>query len=302
MLLGALEQTLLSSILDPLPPMARAVGPGAGSGDVNRMRPTDITMPALPSDFLSSMCDVQDRIPRVSRFSEDSGYIHVSSLVNLCPRQYALARQHNAVVSSSPAGAMRIVWEIGVALERHVIAQVARYHSPNFVLTGYELRDEEYRVVGRPDLMVQVLEGVLVVAEIKTMNARDWEALEEPLADHVLQAALYCWLLSRSNIMYDSQGVRRDIVEPFRVHDKLVLIYVAKDYMRGSPYKEFHVDVSNHTVMSMMDLALDLAVELRDATDRDGLPARRLCPRQDCTKARSCPVATLCFNLPGDAT
>lgn len=250
--------------------------------------PTDVTMPRLPAGYLSAMCEVQDRVPVLSRFSEDTGYVHASALVDMCARAYALARRHNVDIRQSPSPAMRIIWEMGLTLERHVIRQVAAYHGIEHVQTDFELIDEEYRIVGRPDLLVQVSQDTQAVTEIKSMNLRDWQGLSEPLMDHVVQAALYRWLLDRNS--------------HWRAHTHVILIYVAKDFTRGSPYKEFHVDVTQGTAEANVRRALELAAELRDAEARGGVPERRLCSRQNCARARNCGVATLCFNLPAEAT
>jgi hypothetical protein len=253
------------------------------------------------------MCDVQDRIPEVSRFSEDHGYTHVSSLVDdFCARQYVIARQHGVEVRRSPTGANRIVWRIGHALEDHVLRNVERYHGHMQILRDVQLADEEHRVFGRPDAVVRVDERVAVVVEVKTMNIRDWEQLERPLQTHVLQAAMYRWLMQRNwpdhLYRFESECGQVGTTVDLWPHSHVIVIYVAKDFTRGSPYKEFHVDVGDTVTQRGIELALESALELRRATDAGRLPQRTMCNRIDCTRAKDCAVSHLCFNLPAEGT
>ena len=108
--------------------------------------PNTTELPQLPKEFLKSMIEVQDRIPEPSRLSEDSEYIHVSSLLDLCPRQYWIARKHKVKLSSSPYSSDRIVWEIGKSLERHVVKQIIEYHGNEFVYPSITITNKEYMI------------------------------------------------------------------------------------------------------------------------------------------------------------
>ena len=263
-------------------------------------------LPVLPEEFIKSMCDVQDRIPEVSRFSEDHGYVHVSSLSDLCARQYAIARQYDVEVQISPTGANRIVWEIGNSLERHVLRNVERYHGHMQTLRGEQFVDEEYRIVGRPDALVRVADEVAVVVEVKTMNIRDWERLERPLQEHVFQAAMYRWLMQRCYpdhlYSFQSESGQTGTTGFLYPHSHVILLYVAKDFTRGSPYKEFHIDVGEIITRRNVEIALEAAAELRQVTEADRIPRRTQCTRIDCARARECAVSHLCFNLPAEGT
>jgi len=244
-------------------------------------------MPDLVEDYLTGPVTDQDRAPNTHRYSEDTDHIHVSALVDLCPRAYALARQNNTVIHNSPSGAMRIVWEMGLALEAHVVRQMRAAFGRVAVTANMVLRDEEYRIVGRPDALIEVTAGWNVVVEIKTMEAVGFGRLHQPLANHVLQALLYHWLADRAGL---------------QVHDEIILLYVAKDFVRGGVYKEYHVNHRDVACQNMLEMALGLAMELRQAMDRNGVPARRICDVPGCRRARGCPVATLCFNMMAEAT
>ncbi len=254
-------------------------------------------MPELPVAFVREQVALQDRVPEESRFSGYDNYVHVSSLVNLCPRQYALARQNNVTAHNSPSGAMRIVWEMGLAIEAHIIRQMVNAFGSSRVMQGLELTDEEYMIGGRPDVLVEVAPGWDAVVETKSIAAAHFAELEQPLANHVLQVVLYHWLVSRQpQIFVDGSLANRHL------HDEVIILYAAKDYIRGGIYKEYHVNVNDESCQAMLSVALGLARELKEAMDRNGLPTRRLCPNQNCTKARGCPTATLCFNIQGEAS
>ncbi len=245
--------------------------------------PNTTELPQLPAEFLKSMIEVQDRIPEPSRLSEDSEYIHVSSLLDLCPRQYWIARKHKVKLSSSPYSSDRIVWEIGKSLERHVVKQLKAYHGlvrNNNIL----IDDAEYFIIGEPDVEIAIDKNTIVIAEIKTMNKRDFDKLTRPVTEHVLQAAMYQWLYNQ-------------VVNYRTAHNIVIILYVCKDYARGSPYKEFHVDVNKPVIQSGVERALELAMELKEARVNDEIPERWVCDRQDCTRSKQCPVSHLCWSL-----
>ncbi len=246
--------------------------------------PNTTELPQLPIEFLKSMIEVQDRIPETSRLSEDSEYIHVSSLLDLCPRQYWIARKHKVKLSSSPYSSDRIVWEIGKSLERHVVKQITEYHGNEFVYPSITITNKEYMISGEADLAVQIDRDYFLITEIKTMNKRDFDKLTKPITEHILQAAMYRWLF---NERYKN----------ITTHNKVILLYVCKDYARGSPYHEFHVDVSKPVIQSGVDRALELAWELKEARELDSIPDRWVCDRQDCTRSKACPVSHLCWSL-----
>lgn len=260
---------------------------------------SSVVMPELPENFLTDMCNAQDRTPEKSRLSEDTDYVHVSALSGFCARQYALARRHQSVIRESPYGTLRIIWKMGLALEEHVIQSLKRYYGEHAVLAKTKVRDEEYAVSGRPDTVIMVSPQVGVTVEIKSMNAADYQKLERPLGEHVFQAIFYRWLLSRNPLVLED-GTPSPVVP----HRKAIILYVAKDAVRGSPYKEYQVDVDSHTSMTALDVALEGAAEYKRAREANRVPARhdRICPTQDCTRARNCPVAAACWNIAKEGT
>lgn len=244
-----------------------------------------VEYPALPNPFLSPMCDIEDKKPTQSRLSEKSDYVHVSSLLDLCPRQYTLARHYNLDIKNNVFPGERIIWEMGKALEAHVIRNIREYHGFDFVFNNIDIMNNDYMIRGAPDACIVVGDDISVILEVKTMKADDFKKLERPKGDHVLQAAMYQWLYN--NYYSDTKA-----------HDTVIILYVSKDAIKASPYKEFQVDVNEAMVKNGVNIALKLAKELKDAQDNNIIPRRHICNREDCARARNCPVAKLCFEGP----
>lgn len=277
------------------------------------VEPEQVEQPRLPADWITDMLNRQDAVPEHGRAGRGN-YIHVSSLVDLCARQYYLARRYQVDRPERITGGHQTTFAIGRALEAHVKRHImadrslggiwgmwacACGHSRGIGLhrtdrtcercgrpmDRYEepvLRDEEYRIIGRPDVTLHEGRAFKVVLEIKSMARDRWDRLTAPLADHMLQALMYRWL-------YQRQG--------YAVYDHVILLYITKDFRYGSPYKEFHAHADHDHHRLMVDDALALAVQVRDAVQEDRPPPRERCERPDCAAARNCPVASLCFNL-----
>ncbi len=271
----------------------------------------------LQPNFVKDMIDRVDAVPERSRLGR-GGAIHVSSLVDLCPRQYYLAHEHGTEdyvdhLGRRLTGGLLVTFAIGRAIDTFIKERVVRAtrrqgmygmwvcpcrHTRRlgmYVPTQCQrcdravdiynepiLRNEEYRIIGRPDITLVDTNNHYLPVEVKSMARDRWDSLEEPLADHVLQALLYRW-------MYEQEGRR--------VHDHVVLLYVTKDFRYGSPYKEFHIHHMDPRAMAGVSLALHLAAQIRDARAAGVAPERTLCDNATCARARNCPVQALCFNM-----
>ncbi len=267
----------------PLPPPRRRSPERLNDGTV-----------LLPGDFVKSMCDVQDNIPEVSRLQTTGNgddLIHASALIGLCVRQYTLARQYGVDHGRTNHGGDRVTWAMGLAAEAHVVKQVKAYHGEDNVITDLVGVDEDLGVVYRPDLVIRVANDLAVVAEVKMMNVDDWNALEEPRADHVLQVALYRELLVRSRVVF---------VDPILPHVIAILLYVSRTYVWGSPYKEFHVNTDTPHVQGMVNTALQLARDLKQVNASNQIHGHRPCTTPDCQQSKDCQLSTMCWNLPAD--
>jgi len=273
---------LLAALEDML---ARSHGYGA---DVLLLPAVSTEPPAplpLAERFLIDECAAHDRRPELSRLSEDNdGYLHVSDLVDICIRQFALARKHRIKLERRPSSVERVLWKIGNALEEHVAECLIARFGHDRILRDLHLRNDEYKIMGRPDIVV-ISNDAQIAVECKSINIRDFERLERPHGNHVLQALLYRWLLDRDMVGRCS----------LPVHKEVIIFYTAKDYARMTPYKEFHVDSLAESSIAQMKMALDLALELKQSEEAGELPPRLLCSKDSCSRAKGCPVSKLCF-------
>ena len=270
--------------------------------------------PEVTEDHVINMVMNADSAPDRGPGQDGHRRLHVSKLVDLCPRQFFLTRTHDIDAPTSITSGLHITFAQGRAIEDHVVSQVISTVSPaglwgvwkcrcghirregvfsnlitcarcNTQPTRYgqpTLVYEPWQVVGRPDLTLIINGTHLFPVEIKSMARRQWEQLREPRGDHVVQALLYHWLM----------GERNQPTVPY-----ISLVYVAKEFIYGNPYKEFHVDVRTERSQTMLSAALDNARETAEALRTGVIPPRTVCLDSNCTRAKECPVATLCFNL-----
>jgi hypothetical protein len=275
-------------------------------------RVADDTRTSLPSGFLRRILDMRDSVPEPTRLGRP-GYIHASALVSLCPRQHSLMVESGITTEERITGAHRVMWKIGRAVEAHVRNQLidgfptgsygnwscncptqTTHHgfrpSPDHTLcpvcrgrlhtyNEVTLFDEENHVSGNPDLITRYEERYIPI-EIKSMVKHQWDDLRRPLPNHIIQAAAYRKLLRTNG---------------FPVHPDVALIYVAKDFSWGSPYKEFHVNVATQQMEGVMTDLFTLARTVLEHQRANTLPPRVMCSHQGGAIARQCPVAGPCF-------
>ena len=274
-----------------------------GQGRMQRVANT-----ALPDSFFRDMVDAADRTADTSRSGQD-GYIHVSSLIGFCTRRHALLRADGSPLLRSVHGGNRVVWAMGRSAETHVRTQVLstrrsdalgiwgcpcgrekhRGHFPTKLCPKCErslshygeftLWDHEAKIVGNPDLVLRQ-NGVYAVLEIKSMKRDEWKTLTGPKGDHVFQAAFYV------------DAMRR---EGFPVYDNVHILYVAKDYVHGSPYKEFVVNTRDAALAAQLQSAREWAMAAHNAVESNVLPTRTLCQQPTSPTAKTCPMVTQCF-------
>lgn len=268
-------------------------------------------LPILPENFVKDILDKADKTPEKSRAGTYKNHVHVSSLAyNFCPRQYAIAIKEKLSLYESHTGGHKVTWRLGRAAEEHVREGfISNYGKKNIyakwicssceekyregffknvscdcggVLDKFaepDIQDDENGVKGHPDLVFNY-KKTLFIMEIKSMNARDWEALEEPLHAHILQAGMYPKLLA----------LKRQGISPV-----VTFIYVTKDFKWGSPYKEFHVDMSEQKYVDLHENMLKEAKEVKDFVEK-GISPQRICPSMSSNLAKKCPVAFRCFH------
>lgn len=266
--------------------------------------------PVLPENFVKSKLDKEDKTPTQNRAATYTTHVHVSSLAqNFCPRQYAIALKEDLALYESVTGGHKVTWELGRAAEKHVragfINQYGLKHiyaqwrcdckktvregfyreisceecgKPVDIFEEPDIWDDEHGVKGHPDLVFNYRQ-TLFVMEIKSMNKKDWEALTEPLPTHILQAGMYPRLLRNKGL---------------KVSPVVTFVYVGKEFVWGSPYKEFHVDMSDPKYVKMHDDMLLEAKKIKDYVEKD-IPLERICQTINGSMAKKCPVSFRCF-------
>ena len=239
--------------------------------------------------------------------------VHLSSLIDFCARQYFLAGD-TVLEADKPTGAHKVMWAIGLAAEKHVVAgivadrnRVGVYgrwqcacrtlhyqgaHNSRFGLCdrcGTEakfykqpvLRDPGFAIVGSPDVAFFVDGGKLLIIEVKSMNGDDFKELVEPLPDHTLQGL----------------GYRRlAIKEGLDVHESVHVLYVNKAFKWGSCYKEYAV-VDSPASNVLLDKWWKEAKSLKNARKSGKAPNRlRRCSAATTPRAKKCPLVGRCFS------
>ena len=266
--------------------------------------------PYLPANWLRSILAAGDAQPDRTRRGAE-GHIHVSGLIGFCAREHVILRLHSdqPVLNNVDAG-MRIVWALGRAAEHHVrdsvisirrndVMGVWRCPCGETKHTGYRpsvncrrcqksvhvygemtLFDEEAGVSGNPDVLIR--EGQFIVpVEIKSMNKKEWDTLAAPKGDHVFQVMGYAAILRRLR---------------YPVHRNAIIVYVSKDYMFGSPYKEFQIDTESRSLNAQWERSRQEAIAAHAATASGVIPARTMCQTVDSTRAKTCKCTLQCFS------
>jgi hypothetical protein len=272
-------------------------------------------MPLIPDNYIKETVGRMDSTPEQSRLNHP-GYTHVSSLIGVCTRQYALAARFETQAVERVTGGHRVMWKIGKALEYHVRTQFIKgqgrmgiygvwrcdckrvehlgmFPSRRCATCGGEatnygepvLHDDDNMIVGSPDLTFLVGRYFFVPTELKSMNKDDWNALEAPLPDHICQAAMYRYLFQKKN---------------FLVHDNIKFVYTTKDFKFGDPYKEYQIDCTQPSIVATVASMVETARAIKVANESRVLPPRQVCRSQGNSRAKSCPVAHLCFNMASD--
>jgi hypothetical protein len=303
----------------PAKSQTKAVRPRSRASAPPSAPVVEATPPSHPLNFVTSLVYRMDTTPEKRRIGKQ--YIHVSSLLGSCPRFHLLAFLSQREIVKKVQPSMRLVWKIGRACEAHVREQFIEAVDKKGVIGSWRckcghtkteglfsrvvcskcesvaddyheaaLMDHKYRIVGSPDLLYLRPDNDKVrVVEFKSMNKKDFELLEAPLADHVHQAMSYARLLRDSGVDTD---------------DEVSIIYICKDFQFSTPYREFHVPSSEENriaIGSMWRKATEIAKGITKSATMPltevPLPARlSSCKTLESKTAKSCELCTLCFS------
>lgn len=274
------------------------------------------------SESLSGRVANQDAIPENRAIRQQGDLLHVSSAIRDCPRSIAINRRLGKVDIKSPTGADRIVWTMGRAAEKHWRDSLIR--DLNFagcvgkwqcdckitVLKGLHLQgaqpicpicqtsannyneltvsDQDAGLTGNPDFLLITEREKLLVVEIKSMNAREFDALTAPNPDHIMQATAYHRIAGRSLVTL-----------PEHMEPEVRIVYIKKDYtFVGSVYKEFSVDCSSRPAAILDQVWQDSASVIACDSPEIPLPPKlSACGSPTGTTPKKCSNCTACFSL-----
>lgn len=249
-------------------------------------------------------------------------YVHVSSMVDWCPREYALSLRYlkHGVRQEMPTGADRIVWKIGRVVESHIRESLLAAYEPNvcfgrwrcqcgisyfdnvghpnlraeccgssYHYSEYVIQNDRWRITGSKDFGI-VENGKLVPIEIKSAtdsdnakkNGKGFSVLKAAMPDHRMQLGLYNLLLEEENL-------------PWPVANYGLVIYGRKEYKYETPYKVFEVDMSRGSIQRTV--CESVRPQALTVFDKEHLP-KRLCSTPEQTRAKNCEHCQACFTLP----
>jgi hypothetical protein len=240
--------------------------------------------------------------------------LRLSNIGSVCLREQVLGFRHGVAVKSSLSVGMQITFDTGNAIHDFFQNSTA-YFSRSFLgwwrclACGHAVfgrrptkRCEKcdaasgafrYRehalsipddpVTGHPDGVIEAGPGDFRVADFKSINAKDFKALEGPIAEHAIQLNGYMHYL------------RADPTFPLRVNaDRGLLIYINRMHSNEFPVKVFHVDRNKQFV----EFILDRVRVFKASLPPDSPPPPKLSVCRDtglaAPRAVSCPVVQYC--------
>ena len=312
--------------LDRLEELVRTVADGQRDRDLNltmfREEIEDYEYEPHHGEFLKQRMQAFDQRPETIRFGGE--YLHASSLLDFCPRAHALTELFEDFpgLEQTPRSSDRLVWALGREAEKHVRDSLART-MPDLALGHWRClcghrshvgtladvlnmegmstcemcnRDpiyyeelewicEDAKVVGHTDFVYVMPDSTqLRVVEIKSINKRDFDRLTEPQTAHRLQAGIYQELM------------RRNLGEDIgAVSDEVTIFYVCKDYVQGSPYKEYHVRMLSHH-QTAIEHGFTMARQKAQRVQGSALPPRLgACSKSTNPRAAGCAMCGVCF-------
>lgn len=240
-------------------------------------------------------------------------YLHVSDAMTKCMRAVALSRRSGVrIVGERISDSQAIMYEIGRVAQAHITNKI-RLNSPGELYgdwvcrckdnpfthrgtaesacaqppcqrcgerpTKYGelvLRHDELKLIGSVDIAL-LIDRALYLSEVKSIKHDDWEVLERPNPNHLIQIVFYWWLARHLRLP---------------LHPQASILYVNKGYVFKSPYKEFSVEPAEH--IHRLDEYLG-EVQRLNAADSNGPLPPKICGTIQSPMAKKCELCTLCF-------
>lgn len=269
------------------------------------------------------VADIIRATPRLRRPNRRDGYLHVSDLIGKgkCVRRMALSDKLGTPLKPKRLNVFdRVVFAIGDAIH-DTIKMIATEGAPHRVWGNWKCQcghlfheepcvqseidpedvcelchtgtvyyrevpifNEEYRIVGNPDLLLFIEElDAFHVTELKSIAHDAWAELVRPLPEHVLQVVFYWFLMIQSGR---------------KVTDRISVVYITKGYQfKGEAHKEFMIDPEKE-VHRLLPYLND-AMRYKMSQDHNVYPIRKICSGPLTSTARQCEVGQPCFALEG---
>ena len=241
-------------------------------------------------------------------------YTHVSDLINKCARARAIFLQQNAkLITRNLSDSDFVTFAIGHAIH-DMVKERAVFRRPNEVYAHWKcnckslqhlgiysdaqemdvcrncgtkpknyneivISNNEFEVIGSPDLVFLVRDH-FYLSEIKSISKNAWENLTRAKPDHIIQLLFYWWLMRQ---------------EQYNLFDQVSVLYVCKEYVWKSPFKEYTFRPSEQ--VERLVPYLDDAAAIKAARHGGSLPVRTECGDRSAPKARVCQFATICFGM-----
>ena len=257
-------------------------------------------------------------IPPQQQGFRDGKYIHISDLINKCPRVIAIHYVHKKqLYGMSMSHQLGFTFRQGEAMASYMEDHVKRT-LPEHMYGGWSCKcgkekrenttyskvseleckvcgsgldnyhelfvaDEEYQISGSIDitLLFGKTYHVNELKSIKKDGDDGFVGLTQAKPIHRIQALFYVWLLTRAGKL---------------VHPEFSVFYMNKAYgwRMEDQVKEYVINYKDyaHTLESYLDDAKDIKI----AREGGPLPPR-ICNDTYERKAKDCELCTLCFNL-----
>lgn len=269
--------------------------------------------PNFLTGCIKSLADKEAVVNNEERLLSDT--LHVSTLLyDFCPRKKFLLKIFDKQVTYDRAKnitpAHIVMWEIGRAVEnvirravitcsKHIkpyglwncpcgMTQVSglfdsKKHClicsrPVDIYQEIEVHDKKFNIMGRPDLIL--FDGTeYTVVEIKSITKGQYEKLDHPIGMHCLQSFFYYTLLKRAGLKLSS---------------KIIVIYCQKEFIYGTPFKEFELNAYDEKLSSQTNIIVKRAIDYQTSV-KTGKSPLRVCKAITDRKAKNCPMKEICF-------
>jgi len=200
--------------------------------------------------------------------------IHATDIKDLCLRRFLLMYKegvpYQSKMKSYPIRTY-LTFRLGEKIEELTRECLDGYKPKPLVI-----KIKDIYLIGSPDIIVEH-KGKRYIIECKSIKKEYYDALEQPLDDHVLQINFYLWLAERyRQFGYETKGY---------------IVYVPKQ--ESEPLiKIFPVRLSSHHKERFERILKDIKEFFRS-----GKLPKRVCVNEYSKFANECPVMRKCFHL-----